>query len=104
MLLVETESPPESCHIAVVLGESGGKAVVGIAIANKIKELRAVGVQRGSECAFAGVGDWPGWQPGKTVRVIGRVHGEVGVMQASLVGALEQFGVDHAGIRVECHA
>src|ERR1700674_1836832 len=88
-------------NVAVVLFEAAGEAVVAVAIADKIKKLRALGVQSRFQRAFSRIADWPRWQSRKAIRVIGRVHGQVGVMEASLIGAREQLRVDHAWIGVE---
>src|ERR1700674_1091575 len=90
-------------HIAIVLFEAAGEAVMAIAIADKIKEFRALGVQSGFERASPRIADWPRWQSRETIRVIGGVHRQVGMMEASLIGACEQFRVDHAWIGIERH-
>src|SRR5713101_7360552 len=88
-------------HVAIVLFEAVGEAVVAVAIADKIKKLRALGVQSCFQRTFSRIADWPRWQSRETISVIGGVHSKVGVMEASLVGARQQLRVDHAWIGVE---
>src|SRR5260370_20710324 len=85
--LPHAEGVAVSGYVPSVLFEAAGEAVVSVAIANKIKELRAVGAHRRLQRASPRIADWPRWQPWQTISVIGRVHRQVGVVEAALVPA-----------------
>ena len=71
-------------YVPIVLIEAASKAVVPVAIANEIKEVCRVRMHGRFQRTSPWITDWTGRQSRKAVGVIGRVHREVGVVQASL--------------------
>src|ERR1700687_3730184 len=73
-LLPQAECMTIGDHVPIVLFEAAGEAVVAVAIADKIKKLRALGMQSRFQGAFSRIADWPRRPSRATIRVIGRVH------------------------------
>ena len=86
-----------------MLFQAVGEAVVAGAIGDEVKKVGAVRVQGGRQRAFPWIGDGPGWQAREAIGVVGRVYGHIGMMEAPLVSAFQQLGIDHARVGVEGH-
>src|ERR1700731_3506753 len=61
-LLPQAECMAIGDHVAIVLFQAAGEAMVAVAIADKIKKLRALGMQSCFQRAFPRIADWPRWQ------------------------------------------
>src|SRR5208282_13337 len=83
--------------------EAAGEAVMPVAIADEIEKSRVFGVQSRFQRASPRIADRPWRQPRESVRVIGRVHRQVGVMKASLVRPRQQLRVNYAWVGIERH-
>src|SRR5258708_34563570 len=95
-LLPEAERVPVSDNVSIVFFEAAGEAMVAVPVADKIKELRALGMQRCFQRALSRIADWSRRQSRETVSVIGGVHCQVAVMEATLIVARQQLCVDQS--------
>src|SRR5271170_6749543 len=90
-------------YVLVVLFQGAGETVVSGSVGYEVEEVCGFWMHGGFEGAFSWIADGAGGQAGETIGVIGRVYGQVGMMEASLVGTGQQLRVNDTGIGIERH-
>src|SRR5262249_3302351 len=93
-----------SDYVAVMFLQRLREAVMAVAVCNKVKIFRAVRMHGGFEPAASGIADRSGRQSREAIGVVGRIHGQVGVVQRPFISAGELLGIDDTRIGVERHS
>src|SRR5437868_10963689 len=90
-------------NVAVMFLQGTGKTVVAIAIRHKVVEVRNGGMHGCFQRTAAWIPNRTGRQTDVPVGVIGRVDLHVRMMQSTAVSAIQQFGIDNAGVGIQAH-
>src|SRR5438552_16712353 len=88
-------------HILVVLLECAGEAMVASAIADTVVKAGCGWMHGGLERAFAGIRNWPWGQASVNIGIVKRVEPHIVMMKRAAICALEQLGVNHAGVGLQ---